>query len=290
MHLAALDRRGEPALGGGERSVVGFEERPLIHRIDREPQWQRLPRDWIGAGAFDPVEVDGATSATFGEIVLQPVLHRQIRRMRGVGAGHHDGGVDVAEHRLVAGARGTGAFLQNGTVERDGHGLLEHVNDAEIDAARAHDFIADVREQVGKRAGMRDRQHALAGLEGELLDDAPRHGGIVEGQARLRRQRHGDSKGDEEACEAFCHNQFSAKGPGLFGVIAYRASTSTQKLPSPHIAAAPPHQTARTRDGHHDSAARLEPSAIVCVTRLTSTPNAPGVRARRRRCLGRAFA
>ena len=163
MHLFLCERRSEPALRGGERRVVGFQERALVVRVDRKPRRERLSGDRIRARAFHPVKVNRPAAAMLGQIVLQPVLHREIRRMRRVGAGHHDGGVDVAEHRLVAGAGVARAFLEHGRIERGGHRLLQHVDDPEIDPAGTHHFVADVRNQIRKDPRVRNRQHPLPG-------------------------------------------------------------------------------------------------------------------------------
>ena len=81
-----------------------------------------------------------------------------------------------------------------------GTGSLQDVDHAEVDAARAHHFVAKMRDQVGEGAGMRDRDDAFARSQGEPLDNGPRHGGVVERQLWLRDERGGgrDRGGDEQ--------------------------------------------------------------------------------------------
>ena len=137
-----------------------------------------------------------------GEVVFQPVLHREIGGMRGVRARHHDGGVDVAEHRLVVRARVAGALPEHRRVERLRHRLAQHVDDAEVDAAGAHHLIANVRNQILEHTGMGDRQHALARFQRELLHETRCDGGVVERQPRLCRERGRNDELDDDEGDA----------------------------------------------------------------------------------------
>jgi hypothetical protein len=126
------------------------------------------------------MEVYGAPASLFGQVVFQPVLHGQIRRVRGGRAGHHDRRVHVAEHVLVVRARLARAFDQDRHVERLRPRLTQHLDDAQVDTARLHDLVPDMRHQVVEESRMGERQDPLAGLQAELSDQPPRHRRIIE--------------------------------------------------------------------------------------------------------------
>jgi len=86
---------------------------------------------------------------------------------------------------LVVRARVAGALRHDARVERFGYGLAQHFDDAEIDAAGAHDFVADVRREILEQAGMSDRHDAFARSQRQLPDEALRYRGVVERQLRL---------------------------------------------------------------------------------------------------------
>jgi hypothetical protein len=198
VDVASPERGGESLFHLSKRLVIRRQQGALIQRVDLEPRRHRLTGDRIRAAAFHPVKVDRAAATMLGEVVFQPILHREIRRMRCVGAGHHDRRVDIAEHRLVVRARVARTFFEHRRVEGRGHGLAQHLDDAEIDPARAHHLVADVRLQILEQAGVGDGQHALARRQRELLHETPRDGRVVERQPRLRRQRGREHERDDD--------------------------------------------------------------------------------------------
>ena len=203
VHLAAPQRVGEFALRRRERLIVGLQQRALVERIEREARRERLAGNRVRAAGLEPVKMNRPAAAMLRQIVLQPVLHGEIRRMRRVRARHHDRGVDVAEHGLVERPRFACALDQHRRLERLRPRLRQHFDDAEVDAAGAHHLVANMRQQFDEQARMRDRHHALAGLQRELLDDALRHCRVIEGEPRLReRVRPGENDQNDESEDA----------------------------------------------------------------------------------------
>src|SRR2546430_17050960 len=77
------------------------------------------------------------------------------------------------------------AFLENCPVPRVSHWQRRNQNDAEIDAARPHHFVAEMRNKRFEHSRMCNDHHTLAGLDRELPDDAAPDGRMVERKPRL---------------------------------------------------------------------------------------------------------
>ncbi len=145
MHLAFAQRGRKALLRRTQCAIVRRQQRALVQSVDRGSRRQRLSRNRIRAPVLDPMEVDGPSAAMLPEVFLQPILHRRVRRMRRCRARHHHRRVHVPEHCFVIRARVAGAFGQYRRVERFGHRLRQNLDDAEIDAAGAHHFVAQIR-------------------------------------------------------------------------------------------------------------------------------------------------
>jgi hypothetical protein len=94
-----------------------------------------------------------------------------------------------------------------------------------------------VRQQIVEDAGVRDRHHSLARRQRELLDDAFRHSGVVERQARLRRE-----SGRADQCEGGDDEEWS-HGLLIYQFTTYQSPThELTNSPIPQFTNPPTHQ------------------------------------------------